>query len=283
MRVYHYRHASGITNYGDEIGPWLADRCLPQSGTQLRSDLVLLLCGSLLDSTLIRGPKLIFGAGYCYGRPAKPDPSWDVRFVRGPKTAEVLGLPQVSAITDSAALLGLFFRRAHTRKYRISYMPRFDRFVQASAHVRDPRIHLIDPRCDVETVTREIADSEVLVTEALHGAVAADALRIPWVSISVHSVHDFKWNDWAESLELRLHQTVLPPLEEGDDAAATIISAAANGNLLQLSNPSILRHRVARMVSELGKLRDQIWKRYGPFSPTKEPAAAEPPAVLVKH
>jgi hypothetical protein len=43
----------------------------------------------------------------------------------------------------------------------------------------------------------------LVVAEAMHAAIAADALRIPWVATSLYDhVATLKWLDWCESLSL---------------------------------------------------------------------------------
>src|SRR5690606_12799670 len=55
----------------------------------------------------------------------------------------------------------------------------------------------------------ELSSAERLVTEAMHGAIIADVMRIPWVRIVCHSayhegptVSEFKWQDWMQSLRV---------------------------------------------------------------------------------
>jgi succinoglycan biosynthesis protein ExoV len=48
-----------------------------------------------------------------------------------------------------------------------------------------------------------INHTEVLLTEAMHGAIIADSLRVPWIPIvSNPSILSFKWDDWCQSLSL---------------------------------------------------------------------------------
>jgi succinoglycan biosynthesis protein ExoV len=74
-------------------------------------------------------------------------------------------------------------------------------------------ICFIDPRASVEEVSQKISETDVLITECLHGAVVADSLRVPWIPVvSSGSILRFKWADWCMSVGLEYHPTKLSPL-----------------------------------------------------------------------
>jgi succinoglycan biosynthesis protein ExoV len=80
----------------------------------------------------------------------------------------------------------------------------------------------IDPHGSVEEVLRSIASAEVLFTEAMHGAILADTLRIPWVPVQAYKhICGFKWRDWCQSLALDYHPVRLLPL--WDDAQCSTV------------------------------------------------------------
>lgn len=90
------------------MNQWFWDDLMP--GWR-QSDLpaTLIGVGSLLTTNLDlpTGRKIIVGAGAGYGTPPKltPPGDWDVRFVRGPKTARALGLDPSFGLTDPAAFV----------------------------------------------------------------------------------------------------------------------------------------------------------------------------------
>ena len=258
MRVLIYRHESGVTNFGDELNLYLWDKLLPQIGSVLRPDLIFLGIGTLLKADLPPGPKLVFGAGAGYGRPPTINSTWDIRFVRGRLTAGLLKLPPEKAITDPGILVGLMRQRSTNPRHRASFMPRFTNVTpEIRGACKVSNIYLIDPRGAVETVLDEIADSELLLTEALHGAIVADALRIPWVPIRIEHGHDFKWYDWLSMLGVTYR-----PLPAGVLKAGWITAAQER----QLSDPAVATGLLYRILAELQTLRAEIKDRRGPFA-----------------
>jgi succinoglycan biosynthesis protein ExoV len=65
----------------------------------------------------------------------------------------------------------------------------------------------------VETVLRELQETELLLTEAMHGAIVADALRVPWAPVRLYPRFTlFKWQDWTQSMDLPLKIHDVPPV-----------------------------------------------------------------------
>ena len=73
-------------------------------------------------------------------------------------------------------------------------------------------VTLIDPRDDPLSIIAAIGKCRVLMSEALHGIIVADALRVPWIAIRpLAPIHRPKWTDWAETLDLTSRSAALPP------------------------------------------------------------------------
>ncbi len=51
----------------------------------------------------------------------------------------------------------------------------------------------------------------------MHGAIVADAYRIPWIGVDMYGVNKFKWQDWMLSLELDVPLYKLPMLLENNN------------------------------------------------------------------
>jgi succinoglycan biosynthesis protein ExoV len=105
-------------------------------------------------------------------------------------------------------------------------------------------LHYIDPTASTETVLADIQSTEVLIAEAMHGAIVADALRVPWVAVRAYaSMLSSKWVDWCQSLRLeyrpnRLSAVWDPRFDTG------VFRRLKNGLRRRLAGP--LLRRVAR-------------------------------------
>jgi succinoglycan biosynthesis protein ExoV len=211
LRLFYCNH---LKNFGDALNSWLWPQLLPGFFDADNTTLFLGI-GTLLSNLVPAAPhKLVFGSGAGYGAFPTMDESWSVYCVRGPLTAKALGLPRKAAITDPAILVRSVLK-PQSIDGDVSYMPHYLNTHRAdwSALCRQAGLRYIDPTDTVDHVITAIASSRLLITDALHGAIVADALRVPWVAVrSYPHILEFKWRDWCASLDMVYAPIALPVL-----------------------------------------------------------------------
>lgn len=218
MEYVYYKDAKG--NFGDDLNAWLWPKFF--GGHQPSAPDAFVGIGSILchDSPLFRPlahkRKIVFGTGV---RPAyKPfsfDDSWDVRFLRGPLSSNYFN-HEHEYIADAAYALGLTGEYSRFRnmpkKYKVSVIPYFRslEYVNWQAICDQLGFHFISPAADkgIEHTLEEIGASELVIAEAMHGAIIADILRVPWSRFVLSTpvtegsgVSEFKWMDWLFSIK----------------------------------------------------------------------------------
>jgi succinoglycan biosynthesis protein ExoV len=215
--LYYCRTEEG--NFGDELNPWLWSRLAPEVCDE-RASALFVGIGTILGHRIPAEPlKMVFGAGCGYTRPPVIDGRWKFFAVRGPLTAARLGLDPSTAVTDSAVLVRSTHLPAPKKRYAVSFMPHHKSLAHAdwAALCARASLHFLDPRHPVERVLDEILASDLLLAEAMHGAVVADALRVPWIPVRMYSqVLEFKWRDWTQSIGLPFRFADVPPVFEND-------------------------------------------------------------------
>ncbi|HUO43709.1 MAG TPA: polysaccharide pyruvyl transferase family protein [Burkholderiales bacterium] len=231
MQLHYCEH---LANFGDRINPWLWSRLIPDL-LDADGQTLLLGVGTILsDRVPARQRKVVFGSGIGYGPPPQLDENWNFYSVRGPLTAHALGLPARAAITDPAALVGALqysegLRDGH-RESRPAFMPHHlsARCYNWRAVARQADMDYIDPCDSVPSVINRIFHARLLVTESLHGAIVADALRVPWIPVCAYSRHvlDFKWRDWCASLGLAYRPVELPALWDAGYRGSALVTRA---------------------------------------------------------
>lgn len=273
MKLHYYKDGHG--NFGDDLNPWLWPRLLPDLFDGDGSEIFVGI-GTILDQNLPRAArKVVLGAGCGYNvRPDVPlDDTWRVYCVRGPRTAAALQLPAATAVIDPGILMRRYFTAA-PRRERAALMlhhrnPVFDDWRQLCAN---EGIDFIDPHESVEQVMEGLGRARVVLAEAMHGAIIADALRVPWVPLKLWGgVLEWKWRDWTESLgvpyepDASLH--TIHPVSPGAQAlvtrAKTAVKHVLNGRALRrlaahpgyLSDDRALDDKEARLLMLVEQLR----------------------------
>lgn len=228
-----YFHKDPLCNFGDDLNPWLWPKIFPGLFTgelyhdpkrrmQFSiTDPLFIGIGTLLNTHVPQeNSKIVFGSGVGYGVPPQLDERWEIICVRGPLTACKLGLPDDKAIVDPAILAPDYvqsrdFGSGYAKMESLAYMPHCGSARNADwvRLCHDAGIRYIDPQWPVEQVISAISCTSTLLTEALHGAILAEAFRIPWVPIRTsNTVLDFKWNDWCQSMGVDYRPQTLPAL-----------------------------------------------------------------------
>ena len=218
MKLVYHESA----NFGDALNPLIFEALAPGFCDE-RRDTVLVGIGSmlgLLKSWPETRSRIVFSTGYAagsprtYGTPPTIDSSYDVMCVRGRLTARALGLDPSLAVADGALLVRALDIERPRKAYRFSYMPHVgseDFCSEWPAIVADCGMHYISPRSPAEFVLKEIVRSDVVVAEAMHGAIVADALGIPWIAVKAYeTINAFKWQDYCSSLNLEYRPNRLP-------------------------------------------------------------------------
>lgn len=227
MKMYYYRGPR--PNFGDVLNEWLWPRLLPDFFDGDESALFLGIGSILYDFLPSAARKVVFGAGYGGYTPVpRIDERWAFYFVRGPLTARTLGLDPSLAIGDAAILVRSCALVRPKMVHRASFMPHWESAIDGDWPEVAARagLHYIDPCGDVEQVIEDILASEMVVTEAMHGAIVADALRVPWVPVRpVQSPNRGKWADWASALGIELRAQ---PMVASNALEYAISLAAAN-------------------------------------------------------
>lgn len=215
MEIIYYNGRSNIDysapNFGDELNLWLWPKIFPDLLNK-HHDILFIGIGTLLNIKLVaRLPKdklkIVVGTGVGYGTPPILDDTWKIYSVRGILSAKSLNIPLELGIADPAILLGSLVQPT-TKKYSFSYVPHYLEAIingkSLQAICQDLDIHYIDPTHDIDQVIENINATKILFAEAMHGAIVADTLRIPWIPVKTHArILEFKWCDWLSTTNLR--------------------------------------------------------------------------------
>lgn len=282
MKLYAWRGETA--NFGDELNALLWPALLPGFFDQDEAEIVLGI-GSVLDCR--HAPdrlKIVFGAGYG-GYQALPriDASWVIHWVRGPLTARSLGIEPALGLGDPAMLWPFAAgplapagkRPTEPSGSPVGFMPHFESIARGAwiEAAQAAGMHLIDPRADPRTVLAEIAGCRLLVSEAMHGAIIADTLRVPWIAVEPQAaIHRAKWHDWAGALDMQIRFQKLPPSSLYEWASVSRLAARPVRPAIRHLAGSLRRAGARRLVERAADALGRIAAGAGQLS---EPAALQ--------
>lgn len=211
MQLFYWQSEAG--NFGDDLNAWLWPRLWPGFAESNLAEWLVGI-GTILDKRLLSlpGSKLIMGTGHRpnWVRPVPPQDDWNYGFVRGPHTANALGVDPALAICDPAIMVADLIQRPAPSN-RVGFMPHIvsARNIDCRRAAEAAGLVYIDPHADVDATLAALASLDRVIVEAMHGAIVADAFGVPWIRVRCLSwrvesveVASFKWADWASTLEL---------------------------------------------------------------------------------
>lgn len=260
MKLYYFRGEQ--PNFGDDLNNWMWPKLLPNvwNGNE---DTIFLGIGSIIYDFFPKdAKKIVFGAGYGGYTPLPLiDENWKFYFVRGKLTADKLNIDQNLAVGDAAILLRSCIEMRPPKRHRISFMPHCESALDGAWPnvCRLAGINYIDPAGTVDHIIDEILCSDLVVTEAMHGAIVADALRVPWIAIKpLQPRHHMKWQDWASALDLTFTAHSMgpsTPLEAAIQWAGSNISLVEKirhrGKYFRGVFPSMFAERAAEQLLKI--------------------------------
>lgn len=266
-RVKLYRWRGNERNFGDELNGLLWPRLLPNFFDDDAAVLFLGI-GSVLDARHpVRPVKLVAGAGYGgYENLPAVDGRWVIHWVRGPRTARVLRLPTTYGLGDPAILVS---GPSAAGGRQIGFMPHFESLGRGgwAEAALAAGMTLIDPRDDPDAIIATISTCRLLLSEAMHGAIVADAMRVPWIALHpLAAVHRAKWLDWADTLDLVVRFRPLPASSLFERLHASSLASTHTGRrLLERARPRLngvarrcFVERAARALAAAARCEPQL-------------------------
>lgn len=215
-----HRSAGRQHSFGAALNTWMWRELHPALFDSADDGIRFIGIGAMLDQRLpAGGTNVVLGSGL--GHALRPDmgsapANWRIYGVRGPLTARWLNLPVATVLTDPAILLAGHARwqQPAPARRRVVFVPqsRSVPFGQWQAACALAGIEFVDPRTDPLAVIEQIAGASLVISESMHAAVVADALRVPWIPVVLsREVAPFHWADWAATLGVEYRPLLLAP------------------------------------------------------------------------
>lgn len=140
----------------------------------------------------------------------------EFRAVRGKETIKrmnELGLKPPTVIGDPALLLPLIVPKPKAKaKYKIGIIPHVVQLDEIlSKEVDNERIHIINLKEDIITVTQDITSCEYILSSSLHGLIVAHAYNIPsiWADFQCKNKlygDNVKFKDYFSSVDIEYYE-----------------------------------------------------------------------------
>ncbi|MFD3396211.1 polysaccharide pyruvyl transferase family protein [Alteromonas macleodii] len=225
MAVYYFKDNRG--NVGDDLNALILRHYFDLKKCE-DAPFTLVGIGTLINNRLPSSKAFnFFTTGYGYQKPPNfSETSVSAIGLRGPMTlAKIRPFleedEQNIPLLDGAYLTPELIVNDETPKAgRVGLIPHVDSMVVGRWQeiAKRGQFYLIDPRWEPRKFISALTSCSAVITEAMHGAILADAYRVPWAGFAAYShINTEKWFDWAESLSIPLKVTSVSPVFKGDE------------------------------------------------------------------
>lgn len=263
---------SGVPNFGDQLNPFIFNHLLPGYFDDHYTEVDFLGIGTTLGMLIPPdGPSrktIVFSSGLgghskrAYGKPPELNDHFDFMCVRGPLTADALGIPHEKAITDGALLLlAMPQELPDPISSGVVFVPHMSTVSTGGAWVwscERAGVTYLDPcTTDVNSVIAILRGADLVLAEAMHAAIVADAFGVPWIPVVTNStINSFKWEDWCSSIGVEFAPRTLPRLLSSAASAHAIaakLERRPDSGVVRAANAGYaVADRVARRAAVRG-------------------------------
>jgi succinoglycan biosynthesis protein ExoV len=264
-------------NFGDALNPYIFNTLLPGLFNN-DSEIDFFGIGSIIGFDFLQKAKkkIIFSSGFAYGTKPNIDASYDIVCVRGPLTARALHIDPSLAIADGAVLLKYFDFPEQPKAYDFSFVPHWESELKFEwrSLCENMGIHYISPMQSHQEVIQEILKSKVVLAEAMHAAIVADALRVPWIPVRAYpSINEFKWQDWALSVKVNFQPSIVPSLFDDNPFVRNLcrkkITSIIPLSLYGMGVRTYKLYQTSGIIPKVERVFNDIKKREPYLSPEK--------------
>lgn len=258
MKLYAYR--GDEPNFGDELNHLVWPQLLPGIFDEDPTTLFLGIGSILFDGHPVNARKVVMGAGFggYTNLPDVNDGSWQIHFVRGPQTASLLGIDPALAVADAGILIRAVMNKPKRVPTKVSFMPHLSSIWRGNWQQACELANMtfIDPRSDVNHILNQLLASKVVIAEAMHGAIIADALRVPWIAaLPLQNINRMKWLDWTQSLGIDYQPVSLRPSSLHEYKLTCLTTNRVASKIASVVNESRVSETARRIFCELAARR----------------------------
>ncbi|TVO35951.1 polysaccharide pyruvyl transferase family protein [Vibrio algivorus] len=256
-------------NFGDDLNPWLWPKLLGEilgdSNDRYFLGIGTILTEKRINQQLKDAKEIVIFSSGSWGEKSCPKltDNCKVYGVRGPRTAKLLGLDESFVVGDGAYLVTqVDYPKAQKIKGRVAFIPhhKSEDYIDWVSLCESIGLTFISTKQPVEDFLIALQQCEYVISEAMHGAIMADVLRIPWVGVSYSPLFEYeKWFDFSEALNIKLDVRSLPFITNKrfkisknlKNSAKRLISKIATNNEKWNKNPILWRKSSSSSLNDL--------------------------------